>query len=44
MDVSSFFNLMNRIAVAYNNTTNPQDKAVLKQMFIAMYAISQIRE
>ena len=37
MDVSSFFNLMNRIAVAYNNTTNPQDKAVLKQMFIAMY-------
>lgn len=37
MDVSSFFNLMNRIAVAYNNTANSQDKATLKQMFMAMY-------
>lgn len=37
MDVNSFFNLMNRIAVAYNNTTNPQDKATLKQMFVSMY-------
>ena len=37
MDVSAFFNLMNRIAVAYNNTTDSQNQAVLKQMFMAMY-------
>ncbi|EOA60184.1 hypothetical protein HMPREF1214_00641 [Bacteroides sp. HPS0048] len=37
MEVSNFFSLMNRIAVAYNNTINPQDKDVLKQMFITMY-------
>lgn len=37
MDVSSFFNLMNRIAVAYNNAKSVQDKAVLKQMFMTMY-------
>lgn len=37
MEVSNFFSLMNRIAVAYNNAINPQDKDVLKQMFITMY-------
>lgn len=37
MEVSNFFSLMNRIAVAYNNAINPQDKDALKQMFITMY-------
>lgn len=37
MEVSSFFNLMNRIAVAYNNTTDTQYKTTLKQIFMAMY-------
>lgn len=37
MEVSNFFSLMNRIAVAYNNAINPQDKDVFKQMFITMY-------
>lgn len=37
MEVGGFFSLMNRIAVAYNQTTNPQDKATLRQMFMTMY-------
>ncbi|WP_455586183.1 chondroitinase family polysaccharide lyase [Bacteroides sp.] len=38
MTAGTFFNLMNRIAVAYNNTTVPEDKAELREMFLAMYA------
>lgn len=37
MEVGGFFSLMNRIAVAYNQSTNPQDKDTLRQMFMTMY-------
>ncbi|MEG1587070.1 MAG: chondroitinase family polysaccharide lyase [Bacteroidales bacterium] len=37
MDAVCYFNLMNRIAVAYNNTSSPSHKDELKQMFITMY-------
>ena len=37
MDAVGYFSLMNRIAVAYNNTLIPMEKEELKQMFLAMY-------
>ena len=37
MEVSKYFALMNRIAVAYNNASQAKDKEALKDMFLAMY-------
>lgn len=37
MELKNYFNLMNRIANAYNNAMKPEDKAELKQLFINMY-------
>lgn len=40
MELRDYFNLMNKIAMAYNNATNPEksdDREELRQMFLAMY-------
>lgn len=37
VEVRRFFDLMNRVAVAYNNATVPEVKAELKQMFLTLY-------
>lgn len=37
VELKDYFDLMNKIAVAYNNATAEKDKADLKQMFLAMY-------
>lgn len=38
VEVKNYFDLMNRIAVAYNNASEGVLKAELKQMFLSMYA------
>lgn len=37
MELKEYFNLMNRIAIAYNNATGQKDRQELKDMFLAMY-------
>lgn len=37
MEMSEYFNLMKRIAIAYNNVSNAAVKDELKQKFLAMY-------
>ena len=37
MELKEYFNLMNKIAIAYNNATEEKDKLELKKMFLAMY-------
>lgn len=37
MEVKDYFNLMNKVAVAYNNAQESAEKAELKQMFLTMY-------
>lgn len=37
MELKDYFNLMNKIAIAYNNAVDTKDKAELKQMFLSMY-------
>lgn len=37
MELKDYFNLMNKIAIAYNNATDTKDKTELKQMFLSMY-------
>lgn len=38
MEIKDFFDLMNRIAIAYNNTSDNLLKEELRQKFLAMYA------
>ena len=37
MEMNAYFNLMKRIAIAYNNATQATDKEELQRMFLAMY-------
>ncbi len=37
MELKEYFNLMNKIAVAYRDATSDKDKQELKKMFLAMY-------
>ena len=37
MELKEYFNLMNKIAIAYNIATEEKDKLELKKMFQAMY-------
>lgn len=37
MELKKYFTLMNRIAIAYNNTTDEENKEMLKKMFLNMY-------
>lgn len=37
MELKEYFNLMNRIAIAYNNAVTDNDRQELKHMFLAMY-------
>lgn len=37
MELKEYFNLMNKIAIAYNDASDGKDKQELKKMFLAMY-------
>lgn len=37
MELKEYFNLMNKIAIAYNDALDGKDKQELKKMFLAMY-------
>lgn len=37
MELKDYFNLMNRIAIAYNDATRSEDRQELKRMFLSMY-------
>jgi chondroitin-sulfate-ABC endolyase/exolyase len=37
VEVKAYFDLMNQVAIAYNNATLPAQKGELKEMFLSMY-------